>query len=728
MSWWWVDSMAVTFQGTRITDAEALSPSTPVAGVWEDTAGGAAVLEGEFFYEGAQSVSEKVKTSETGVCFIPNSVTYNVAGDTFIFKALATTPGVLQTTRAAGNKIEIGSGATAGSGQPTLYNQYYLYTKSTYPAPGGWLFPPIDLNEAAYVDASPGGAVTLSAVNYWAHVATMSVSSAKSENLAMDAIDFVTTGQGLLWVGTGGSFADFVTFDEGTTGNRYGIATTKDDVIFVGAMLAIGSATATTFTASNTKLVFPWARVGEGALGIKVDLQNASTAVTLDVCSFTGNGHSVTKKWFDTALQTNATSDHITIPGHGLNTGDYVTYSREGGSHDIGPEPGSFWVFVNDADTFGLSTSRTNAFAGTIEALTVPSAPGENQSIIRDPDNRADFTVTGTTSTAGLVATACIFEGIRVMTLTSKCTISKGFVQSIGNVVASTAALTTVLLSDFTLGEGESLFTPLAAMNGITYCSFDGGGGHDFGHAMEITATGSTNSVGNKFTNYWAPADLGWNFHTQTGVASNVITTNAAHGFTSGDAVFYNKEGGTDSINLTDATKYYVNVASGTTFTVHLTRAAGVAGSSAITLADGSGGEIHSFYSSKAAVFNDTAGAVTINVSGSGDSPSVRNGTGASTTVVNTKTLTVTCKLGAAAVAGLRVRVENTSTGAAIMTGTTNGSGVVTDATYNYTGDLAVTVVVRLKGWSNYRASDTITTDGLSHAAAMRVDENVDLP
>jgi hypothetical protein len=113
---------------------------------------------------------------------------------------------------------------------------------------------------------------------------------------------------------------------------------------------------------------------------------------------------------------------------------------------------------------------------------------------------------------------------------------------------------------------------------------------------------------------------------------TEVITTDANHGFTTGDAVYYNNEGGTDTIGITNGNKYYVNVASATTVTVHETKAAAVAGSSDINLTDGATGETHSLYSSKAAVFNDSGGSITITVSG-GDNPSYRNGTSASTTI-----------------------------------------------------------------------------------------------
>ncbi len=83
-----------------------------------------------------------------------------------------------------------------------------------------------------------------------------------------------------------------------------------------------------------------------------------------------------------------------------------------------------------------------------------------------------------------------------------------------------------------------------------------------------------------------------------------------------------------------------MNVVDVDTVTVHLTRSAAIAGSSAINLTT-SGSETQSLYSSKAAIFNDSGGAITINVGGGGSTPSIRNGSGASATVANTVTVTI---------------------------------------------------------------------------------------
>lgn len=724
--------MAVSFDGTRITDADEEEPTSPVAGIWEDVGGGAAVVENNFFYQGSYSIAEQVKTSESGTCFVPDTDTYDATdGYVFVLKGLVSTSGLLANTRATGQKFEIGSGASSGSGRPSNYYQWYTYYLDTYPAIGGWIIHAFDVREEGLVD-NEAGTVSNSAINYWGHVATMTSTAVKAPNVAMDAIDYVYVGDGFTWTGSDGYFQEFVNFDEGTSGNRYGIVTTKAGVLYVLAVLTIGSATATTFTDSNQKLIFPWTYVGEGALGVDIDLQNASTSVDFTVCSFTGNGQSSVKKFFDTNLEVDAGNDDITVVGHGWVTGDYVEYSNEGGSHTLGLTDGnSYWVYVIDDDTVAIHGSRTSAFGDTTRVnLSAGASPGENHSLTRNPDNRIDISVSGTSGELNFAS--CIIEGVRTLVLTSACDITSGFIQNIGNVTASTATITGAIVSDATLEEGVALFTPLSTLSNITECSFASDG---YGHAFELTSTGSTDSNANTYTDYWVPTisgdAYGWEFHTIDGVdaSTDIITTDAAHGFSTGDAVYYNDESGTDDINLDDGYKYYVNVTGTTTFSVHATRAAAVAGSSKIDLSDGSSGETHAMYSSNATLYNNSGGHVTINVLNDGDSPSVRNGAGASTTVVNTKTLTVTCLNTAGnGIENVRVRIEASSDGSLISEGYTNASGVYQDTSYSFTVEVSVKVKARLKGFRFNEASDTITASGLSVPFTMIKDAAVDLP
>lgn len=102
--------------------------------------------------------------------------------------------------------------------------------------------------------------------------------------------------------------------------------------------------------------------------------------------------------------------------------------------------------------------------------------------------------------------------------------------------------------------------------------------------------------------------------------------------------------------------------------------------------------------SANAMFYNNSGGLITLNVSGGGQSPSVRNGAGATTVVVQDAPISITVydRLGAVIV-GARVAVydaADVTEGNELLNDVTNGSGVAT-AAYNYLGDLAIVVRVR---------------------------------
>lgn len=133
-----------------------------------------------------------------------------------------------------------------------------------------------------------------------------------------------------------------------------------------------------------------------------------------------------------------------------------------------------------------------------------------------------------------------------------------------------------------------------------------------------------------------------------------------------------------------------------------------------------------------AALFiNVASGTVNINISGGGSTPTYRlpGGSTATVNINNTVTLTVTVvDSNNNPIEGARVRIENQSTGALVSQGTTNASGIYSDASYNYTADLAVTTKVRLKGYKPFRTAGTIESTGLSVGVTMLTDPAVDLP
>ena len=134
-------------------------------------------------------------------------------------------------------------------------------------------------------------------------------------------------------------------------------------------------------------------------------------------------------------------------------------------------------------------------------------------------------------------------------------------------------------------------------------------------------------------------------------------------------------------------------------------------------------------------MFNNTGTAITINVSG-GDSPSIRNSAGSTTTVVNTVTVTVKVTRppqGAETedqpVEGASVYVQDSAgpfnDNQQIMREFTNASGIATES-YAYSTDTPVIIDVRAAGFRNFEGSGTIENTGLSATIRLSVDPDAE--
>ncbi len=277
-------AITVSFDGGRVNAADA------VGTVWTDLGGGKCAVEPDFIYQGTAAISEKVGTSEDGVALNmgATTVSYSTGPKVWLAKCVATNSSALNNKGATGGILEIGSG-----GRRSAYDRYYVVGKDTYPLRGGWLFIPIDPN-GGNQSARPGAAPNLGAINYYGWACTFSATS-KAENVALDAVDWITNGTGLTLVGTtpDGKFSDFVAFDEDTArNNRYGIVSTRDGIIYVTGVITIGTATLTTFNDTGRVIVFPDAEFlnSVGFFGLNIGLQNASSAVTITDCVLKGRG------------------------------------------------------------------------------------------------------------------------------------------------------------------------------------------------------------------------------------------------------------------------------------------------------------------------------------------------------------------------------------------------------------------------------------------------------
>lgn len=487
-------AVSVTFDGTRIDAAQS------DGGGWTDLGGGKAVTEPDFVYQGGASVSEKVGTSEGGVAFDDAGTTdFSTTAQVWIAKHIATNFGVLNAKGSTGGILEIGSG-----GRRSDYDRYYVVGSDTYPIKGGWLITPIDPNGTP--SATPGTAPTLTAIDYFGWACTFSASS-KSENVAMDAIDYVANGAGLTLVGgdgvsADGTFGDFVTTDEGTSGNRWGIVSTSEGVLFVTGVLTIGTATETDFADSGVVVVWPDAEFlnSTGFFGLDIGLQNASSVIDISGCSFISRGTSGGAVDTRAVFEVTGTSGALTLDACTFqNMYDFVLTS---GATVTGCSIETRAMTQGSADVSGC-TITTNS-ASSVACLTDPTFGtttdlhdcefvfGSGGHALELSTVGASVTLTNITFT-GYGATGTASSAIDVTAATGTTTIN----WSGGTEPTYTTAGATVLVVNSVTVTVEVL----AAAGGSAISSArvlllaDTGGPLPAGASVTITRSGSTASV-----------------------------------------------------------------------------------------------------------------------------------------------------------------------------------------------------------------------------------------
>lgn len=267
---------------------------------------------------------------------------------------------------------------------------------------------------------------------------------------------------------------------------------------------------------------------------------------------------------------------------------------------------------------------------------------------------------------------------------------------------------------------GAVAFTSASEGNGLTTCEFINNNDGDLGHAIRITVAGTYAFDGHIFSG-GGPAERSFNTTTGVNAGTDIVTTDAAHGYTDGDAVYYQDQGGVQNMGLTDGGLYYVNAQSTTSLSFHASKSAAIADTGRVALTS-AGGQTHYIYSAKADVYNNSGGVVTINISNGGDTPTIRNSNGSSTTINNAVTLE------------LNGVTENTqcymvTSGAVVVMNETasefvSGNEYKATESYNYTGTTAVTVRARQKGYLPFETTGSITTSGLTVTAVWLVDPN----
>lgn len=736
---------AVTFDGQRMHD---MGDTDGTTGIGASSGGASPGAEPDFYYQNANAISKKVGTSANGVDVdtsafgTPRSVDVTAADRPLWFIKLQATN--FKALDVLGTPAGV---VWAGSGSGDFYELEIISADNVfYPVVGGFNLQVWDPDNAEYRDNTTGTPV-LTAFDYFAFECDFNAAS-RAENVILDAID---VGIGLTLVGGDSTDPDadwdsFIDTDEGTTTNRWGCFATKEGIAYVLGMHWIGrdatpTTTATVFSDLNNRtLVFPNSFFDAGDAGISVDLGNATTDVEW-TSSLSGRGTNARIR-FDTETDVvGGATDEIQLQEmiDTFRPGDAVVARSQSGTETPGLTNGTTYYIGNDQTTTAtgvtLHTTKADAMnasgglTNTPVGLTASTAGnGELWRLDKKIDTKPVLTITGTSGV--FQTTGGSLTDFSTITLTSAATLSGTLLQGPEAITQSGGVIDGCAVNSHTTLEAEYLIDSNDLVD-VKNNAFDNTGGR--GHAIRGTQTGSIGFVGNTFAGYFGVTNqLLHQFDNTTDVSSanDTITLPSGHGYATGDPVVYSKMLTANTIvtGLSDQGTYYLNLV-GDVATLHLNEGDALNNNAPINLTVGTGNETHALWPGNAAFFNDSGGATTLSISGGGATPSVRNALDTTTTVQNAVTLTVQVDdSGGDPISGARVRIENASTGALISQGSTNASGTYTDATYNYSGDLAVTTKVRLKGFKNFRTGGTIVSTGLSVGVTMADDTSVDLP
>jgi len=525
-------TVSVAFDGTRMSEAESITDGGNWY-LWGTTSKPS--VEVDFVYQlgsSSAAISRKVSAATGGVEFnATTAVDYTSATAVRAVLALVnvTTYGLIDTTVHKGADYNIGS-------SPTAYYGYYLYGSfNSYPPKGGWQIVMIDPNEVEYRDATTGTPVltTVDYYGWWADI----TGSVKAENIVHDAICYLAKEQGLTLTrgdstDPDGVWQDFVDFDEGTVGNRYGVVVTSEGVLNVTGWLTIGDSSgtnATVFYDTGKVIVFREQLVSAGFSGLKVYQGNASDDVDIVDTFIQSKGRGFAKDLFDTSADIDATNDVITLAWDHWRDLDYFTYSKEGGTDTTGlTDANEYWVLWDSTNSgWAFYSSRANAAADT-SRINLSAGTGESHSFSKVNDTRADLTISGT-SGLGADITGCTIDNLRNITLTSAGTLERCKITNCEQITQASGFITDCTISLATTDDGEAFIVSNGSLANISGNDFT----HSDGHAIEITATGTYNFNGNTFSGY-----------------SGTPGSNGTPSSGSTDAMIYNNSGGLVTLNI----------------------------------------------------------------------------------------------------------------------------------------------------------------------------------
>lgn len=226
--------------------------------VWKrDGTGGtpSAISETDVFIQGTGACSVKVSNQGIVLAYATGGINLSASGTHVYIWANMLAGGLMANRASNGLCVCLSSDATLTTG--SNYSFWAVDGADTYP--GGWVRYVIDVSKTRTTGA---GTLNLSSVQHIGMYCDTRPNVAKFDNLVIDRIDYAVAGTGLEVTGTSTTddlFGDILAADEGTVGNKYGIVTSKEGIIYVRGAINLGDisgAVSSTHTDIDKTVVF----------------------------------------------------------------------------------------------------------------------------------------------------------------------------------------------------------------------------------------------------------------------------------------------------------------------------------------------------------------------------------------------------------------------------------------------------------------------------------------
>jgi hypothetical protein len=765
-------ALTVTSDLTILTTAETFA--APLVS-WGSGGAGAAATETDYFAQGTACVSRGVSgavikgvtyDNTTGLDF-----TTTHAGKLIYMWLRTSTPGLCDTRANGGIRVVLGSGTTTPADAAGVWSAWYVDGSDTIVSTDGWKCYVIDPTSTP--STTFGGGVNTAAIRWFSGV-MKATATAKGQNFGFDAVGY---GFGTLKAygtntTTGNGFREIANADFGTIGNRYGITTVKEGIIYVQGRIELGDsagANATEFTSNDEIVVWnhptyydgtrerpcvPDARPdGTPYFGI-VRVGNSTSDTNVTIGAKVGSGDTASGRsggtFMGSRIRTGFTGRSGTVKSTSLLKVYGAQFSNMSAGIDLSSSSTSDeWMggAISKCGTLrpGTTKIRNVNFIDNLGGAYTFFEDFKNDNTtaaeaLATADPRTDWanTLNGTL----LIVPA----GQSYVMLESGST--RQVVKINSDKVGSDDHYVDAVVR-FPSGSGQGRFgiigrasTTLATEN-YWYLDLN----RPSNQVSLITCSAGTDVTVHGPLTLTMSADTDYTCHLR--MSGTII-----EGFVGGVKLFAtssayqtnrwvgirgtstSSQGAAQQPRITRFGCGPITNNLGAVKLTHLTasdimNSAFINNNRAITISSASSAysfDGFTFSGNSVGVRNESGGAVTIGASlGSPESHYELLDAG-SVTVNNSVNLTVTCRNTAgSAIQGVRVRIQKTSDGSLITEGETNASGILTYA-YNYLADVDVSVRARLKGYKNNIATTTITADGLSVPFTMIRDEAVSLP